>query len=302
VNGTIRAPAKVNLCLLVGPRDEAGYHEIFTVFVPIDLCDELEFSLEAHASSGDPGLLQVECIAAPGEANLAAKAIRALEGHTGWALSGRVVVRKHIPVGAGLGGGSSDAAAALMAGAQALARAGGPVLEKGDLLGLARRLGADVPFFLDPTPAVGRGIGEILEPLDLPQLWLVLVTFDRMLSTARVYRGLDAVRPPVNKALFDRRTRQAEARWRQARDAGQVARLMENDLEQASFGILPTLADDRDVLLREGALAAIMSGSGPTLFGLCETGARAYEVARWISARGLRAQVVTVSGSAGRSL
>jgi len=78
VNRTIRTPAKVNLCLLVGPKDETGYHEVFTVFAPIDLYDELEFSLEAQAALGTSGALQVDCITATGEKNLATQALRAL--------------------------------------------------------------------------------------------------------------------------------------------------------------------------------------------------------------------------------
>ncbi|MCE5253777.1 MAG: 4-(cytidine 5'-diphospho)-2-C-methyl-D-erythritol kinase [Actinomycetia bacterium] len=294
MNGTRRAPAKVNLGLLVGPRDDAGYHEIFTVFAPIDVYDELEFSLEAEDANGRPGALQVECSAAPGETNLAARALRALESHTGWTLSGRVAISKGIPVGAGLGGGSSDAAMALLAGAQALAEAGGPVPGRSELVGLARKLGADVAFFLDPAPAIGRGVGEILEPLALPQLWLVLVVFDRMLSTARVYRSLDVVRPAVSKAYFEHRADQAERRWRRVEDPAQAGRLLENDLEQAGFALVPSLADDKEALIREGALGALMSGSGPTLFGLCESVAAAQELARRLDARGLQTRVATV--------
>lgn len=292
---TMRAPAKVNLCLLVGPKDDRGYHEIFTVFAPVDVYDELEFTLEAHAAGGVPGTLHVECDTAPGEHNLATHALRALETHTGWALSGRVVIRKSIPVGAGLGGGSSDAANALLAGAQALAEAGGPVPAKAELLGLARGLGADVAFFLDPRPAIGRGIGELLEPLELPELPLVLVFFDRMLSTARVYRSLDALRPAVNKDFFEFRTGQAEKRWRRAADGGNIAQLLENDLELASFDILPSLATDREILFREGALGALMSGSGPTLFALCESKAGAAGLAERLVRRGFRAQVATTA-------
>lgn len=297
MNRTIRTPAKVNLCLLVGPKDETGYHEVFTVFAPIDLYDELEFSLEAQAALGTSGALQVDCITAPGEKNLATQALRALERHSGWALSGRVVIHKRIPYGAGLGGGSSDAAAALVAGSQAIVEAGGPALGRDDLSVIARGLGADMAFFLDPLPAMGRGIGEVLEPLELPRLRLVLVTFDRMLATARVYRSFDSLRPLATKAFFDHRALQAEARWREVKDAAQVARLLENDLEQASFHILPSLADERDLLLREGALGALMSGSGPTLFAPCDSRAAANDLAERLVARGLRARVVTVIGT-----
>jgi 4-diphosphocytidyl-2-C-methyl-D-erythritol kinase len=300
VNITTRTPAKVNLSLLVGPRDEAGYHEIFTVFAPIDVYDELEFFLEAENKDGLPGELGVECGAVPGEANLATHALRALESRTGWTLSGRVVIRKGIPVGAGLGGGSSDAAAALLAGAQVLAEAGGPVPRRTELVGLARKLGADVAFFLDPVPAFGRGIGELLEPVALPELWLVLVVFDRMLSTARVYRSLDAVRPAVTKAYFDFRRVQAEKRWRQVAEAGEIARLLENDLEQASFGILPSLATDKETLIREGALGALMSGSGPTLFAVCQSEAKGQDLAKRLVARGLQARVVRTGAGISR--
>jgi 4-diphosphocytidyl-2-C-methyl-D-erythritol kinase len=299
VNISVRTPAKINLSLLVGSRDDAGYHEVFTVFAPIDVYDGIDFSLEA-TEGGAPGPLAVECDTAPGEANLAARALRALEELTGWALSGRVVIRKGIPIGAGLGGGSSDAAAALLVGAQALAEAGGPVPGKVQLAELARKLGADVAFFLDPRPAIGRGIGELLEPLTLPELWLVLVVSDRVLSTARVYRSLDAVRPTVSRTFFVHRTAQAEKRWREATDAGQIVHLLENDLEKAAFTIVPSLAEDREALIREGATAVLMSGSGPTLYALCGSKAEAEEFSRRVGARGYRTGVATVLGTAAK--
>lgn len=297
VQMTRRTPAKVNLCLLVGPKDDAGYHEIFTVFAPVDVYDELEFVLGAHPGSDGPGALHVECDTATGEANLAAKALRALESHTGWAFTGRVAIRKGIPVGAGLGGGSSDAAAALSVGMQALSEAGGPVPDDAQLTVLARRLGADVAFFLHPIPSIGRGIGELLEPVALPELSLVLVVFDRMLSTARVYRTFDAMRPAENRGVFQSRAGQAEKRWRQVVDAGEAARLMENDLEIASFNIVSSLEADRDILVREGAMGAVMSGSGPTLLAVCASRAAAEALAERLVARDFRVQVATVAAS-----
>ena len=302
VSITKRTPAKINLCLLVGPKDDTGNHEIFTVFVPVDVYDELEFALEAHEGGTGQGALRVECTTSPGEANLAAQALRALERHTGWSLSGRVVIHKRIPVGAGMGGGSSDAAAALLAGAETLAEAGGPSLADDQLVSLARGLGADVAFFLDPFPAIGRGIGELLEPLELPELSFVLVFFDRMLSTARVYRAFDAMQNAENRSLFDYRAAQAEKRWRQVVDAGQVARMLENDLEPASFGLIPSLMTDREILIREGAAGALMSGSGPTLFGLCASADKAAELAERLAVRGFRARVATVAGLTGEDV
>jgi 4-diphosphocytidyl-2-C-methyl-D-erythritol kinase len=288
-----RAPAKVNLSLLVGPRDVEGMHELFTVFAPVDLHDEIEFTLEARAAGGFEGDLRVKCRVDEGESNLATKALRALERHTGWVFTGRVEIDKRIPVGAGLGGGSSDAAAALLAGVQTLIEVGGPVPDRKRLVALAREIGADVAFFLDPRPAIGRGIGEILEPIELPELSLVLVPCDRHLSTGRVYQAFDEMQPFGNREVFDFRAGEAEKHWRQARDAGHVARLMENDLEKTVYGLAPTLLTDREVLLREGATAALVSGSGPTLYGLCASAEKAEEVTRRMVQRGFKACLAT---------
>jgi 4-diphosphocytidyl-2-C-methyl-D-erythritol kinase len=293
MHATKRAPAKVNLSLLVGPRDEAGLHELFTVFVPIDLYDLLECSLEARPAGGFAGDLRVKCRAIEGESNLATKALRALERQTGWVFTGRVEIEKHIPVAAGLGGGSSDAAGALLAGVQALVEAGGPVPDRARLGALAREVGADVAFFLDPRPSIGRGIGEILEPIDLPELSLVLVSSDRHLSTERVYRAFDDAQPFENRSVFEFRAEEAEERWRQVTDVCQIARLLENDLEKTVYNIIPTLLTDREVIVREGAMAALVSGSGPTLFGLCASSDKAEQLAQRMAVRGFKTQIAT---------
>jgi len=293
-----RTPAKVNLSLLVGPKGDDGNHEIFTVFAPVDVYDDIEISLEARQGEG-PGELRVECRTAPGENNLAAQALRTLERLTGWSLSGRLAIHKGIPVGAGLGGGSSDAAATLMVGVEALAEAGGPLLDDAQLVAIARSLGADVSFFLDPLPAIGRGIGELLEPLDLPGLNLVLVFFDRMLSTARVYREFDSKQLMTTRSMFEFKAGQAEKRWRQVTDVAQVARLLENDLERASFSLIPSLVSDREILIREGAIGALMSGSGPTLFALSASADKAKELAERLMVRGFNARAAKVIGRGG---
>lgn len=307
---TRRTPGKVNLCLLVGPQNENGFHELFTVFAPVDLYDTLEFSLDARPSSGElendavpperdcPASLTVECGALAGEANLAAKALRALEQATGWTFEGRVVIHKRIPVGAGMGGGSSDAAAALRVGAEIVASAGGPSVDDRQLALMARGLGADVPFFLNPTPSIGRGVGEVLEPIVLPPTSMVLVTSQRTLSTAQVYAELDELRPAEGRAMFDIRSNRAERRWRGVTDVSQMAGLLENDLEQASFTLLPSLVHDRELLVREGALGALMSGSGPTLFGLCSSKEKAEELCSRMETRGYTSRVAAVINGA----
>jgi len=313
-----KAPAKVNLSLLIGPVRADGYHELFSVFVPIDVFDGLEFELVARRSREGRGVLRVECEVASGEDNLAARALRSLERATGWVIDGRVGITKGIPAGAGLGGGSSDAAAALRAGAQAIAAAGGPVLGEHELRMLARGVGADVPFFLRPEPSFATGIGDLLEPIGLPPLSLVLVFHEAQLSTAAVYKefdriaddqpGLVAAEQPGSAAGggagFQERARAHEARWRAlaARWAEgrlesdeavpAVAELLENDLQRASFRLLPGLREDRDALVEEGALGAVMSGSGPTLLGLCRSPQEAEDVAVRLRLRGYRARPV----------
>jgi 4-diphosphocytidyl-2-C-methyl-D-erythritol kinase len=176
-----------------------------------------------------------------------------------------------------------------------LAAAGGPVPDASRMAAIARGLGADVPFFMAPLPSVGRGIGDILEPIDLPGLSMVLVYFRKQLSTASVYRTFDLVRPPESQAVFDFRSSQAEKRWRQVSDMTQVARLLENDLEQASFSLMQSLATDREVVVREGAIAALMTGSGPSLFGLCETVEKAKELQYRLGARGFSSMTATIT-------
>lgn len=289
-----KTPAKVNLSLLVGPKDQEGFHELFTVFAPVDVYDQIDIVLEARPAGGGPVELKVKCRAAEGESNLAAKALRALEEKSGWVFHGRIDIEKHIPVGAGLGGGSSDAGAALLAGVQALTEAGGPAPDHDGQVALARTVGADVAFFLDPRPAIGRGIGEILEPIELPQLALVLVLSARHLSTERVYKAFDETQFLGNRSVFDYRAGEVEKRWRQVGSAEQVARLMENDLEKTVYGLIPTILTDRELVTREGALAALVSGSGPTLVGLCASAEKAQELVERMKVRGFQAQAVSI--------
>ncbi|MHB1345040.1 MAG: 4-(cytidine 5'-diphospho)-2-C-methyl-D-erythritol kinase [Thermoleophilia bacterium] len=291
MNRVVRTPAKVNLSLLVGPVAADGYHPLSTVFVPIGLYDELEFDLAvapaaAFAQPDAPERrLEVRCPGIEQGANLVTRAVRAVESLTGWVVTGTIVVRKGIPVGAGLGGGSSDAAVVLNRVGEMVERAGGPRVEAVALARMARGLGADVPFFLAPRPALAAGVGDVLEALALPVVQLVLLLPVCPLSTGEVYRTFDAVSGGEPLERFEERRRRAESAWRglagpesaggrepatvaSAAVASAVAALLENDLERASFHLVPGLADLRVLLLRTGALGALMSGSGPTVFGV----------------------------------
>ena len=295
---TKSAPAKINLSLLIGPGGASGYHEIWTVFVPVDVYDVLSFGLEARpAEEGRPGQLQVKAHAIEAEANIVAHALRALERHTGWVFTGKVSIDKGIPMAAGMGGGSTDAATALRAVAQIIREAGGPEVTDTDLRKLARALGADVPFFLDPRPAIGTGIGDLLEPVTLPDLALVLIYTDQPLSTAHVYREFDARNPQEDLEAFAARSAAVEQRWRQAKTVDDVVALLQNELEDNSCSLLPGLCDAKDIILQEGALGALMSGSGPTIYGLCRTPEDAQALCDKVSADGMNCRVARSLGS-----
>ena len=307
-----RAPAKVNLSLLVGPRRADGYHELFSVFAPLDLHDRLSFTLSLGAAAQRPGVLTLDCpaldagaAASDPERNLAVRALRALEGAAGRAISGSVRIEKDIPVGAGMGGGSSDAAAALLAGARLLAEEGGAAPAPEVLHSLAVSLGADVPFFLGQGAAVGRGIGDLLQPISLPPIPLVIVLPAEPLSTPVVYAAFDRLAASEDISGFAARTLTAEEAWREmARDweggdrdgaaaaeaVVRVVALLRNDLEAASFTLLPHLPEAKQAILDAGALGALMSGSGPTLFGVCRSAEEAEDACRLLVARGYAAR------------
>lgn len=304
----IRAPAKVNLSLLVGPPCEDGYHRLSTVFVPLSLADEIEVDLEVGPRADTPGTSRSLEVVSPGiaqEENLVTRAVRAVEDVTAWAFSGRLTVRKNIPMGAGLGGGSSDAAVALRAAAEMVAETGGPSLSQVELHRIARSLGADVPFFLDPRPALAAGVGDLLEPLELPPLPLALLLPKRELSTAEVYRTFDGVGSRESPARFEERRLRAERAWRALSAVwasggldpvavrSELAGLLYNDLEISSLHLVPELASDRADLDADGVLGVLMSGSGPTLFGLCSTMQAAEAVVSKLRARGHAALAVS---------
>jgi 4-diphosphocytidyl-2-C-methyl-D-erythritol kinase len=238
----LRAPAKVNLCLRVGPLRTDGYHRLTTLFQAIDLYDELE--LEEAPETVVEGFPQD---------TLVAGALEAL-GETR-----RVVLRKGIPVAAGLGGGSSDAAAIL--------RALRGDRDPNDLHAIARALGADVPFFLTGAEAgFGTGRGDRIQPLpDFPRGHaFVLVPSDRGLATAEVFAASEP--NPIFRAVEGDLVR-AMHTVRSVRD---VASLMANDLEPVVLSLRPDVAGALEDLRSQGALAQIVTGSGPTAFGLFE--------------------------------
>ena len=253
----VMAPAKLNLALLVGPVRPDGFHEIASLMVPVTLADRVR--VERTPGAG----LEVVCDVAPGEQNLAAKLVRELEARLERSFEVRVTIEKHVPHGGGLGGGSSDAAATLVA------------LEELFALDLSARLrhdvaaavGSDVPFFLWPGPQLVMGRGLLLKEVTLPDLHLVIAIPDLGLSTAAVYRWRDEDFQPSLKD-FAPQARALSARVQAAQSVKDVAALVRNDLEASVVARRPAVAELRDRLVAEGALAAAMTGSGAAVFGL----------------------------------
>jgi 4-diphosphocytidyl-2-C-methyl-D-erythritol kinase len=235
------APAKLNLALAVGDRDDHGYHEVATVLQRLDLCDTI--SLEPAET------LAVEGFAGD---TIVTRALEAIAAAAGVQPQWRVRIEKRIPVAAGLGGGSSDASTALRLANETLPHP----RSREQLHATARLLGADVPFFLEPGPQLGTGDGSTLQGLTLPQDFAVVLLLphgETKESTGTVY------------ARFDRSAGFAERRARilevvaAATTAADLAGLPPNDLASS-----PLAAE----LLAAGAFRADVSGAGPTVYGL----------------------------------
>ena len=246
----LSAPAKLNLCLFIGPSRDDGLHEIRSLFEPLSLADRIEVS-EAAADA-------VVCPQVGGD-NLAARALAALR-ERGW--DGpplRIEISKRIPIAAGLGGGSADAAAVLRI-------AAGQVDGIEDL---AAELGADVLSQLRPSLSLVSGSGERVEPLPAPgEHAIVLVPEPQGLSTAAVYAEADRLglgREPAELEALSQRLREATAAGASPLD---YSHLLVNDLEPAALGLRPTIGPTLDSLRSAGAARALTTGSGPTAFGL----------------------------------
>jgi 4-diphosphocytidyl-2-C-methyl-D-erythritol kinase len=274
-----RAPAKVNLVLRVGPLRPDGFHDLQSLMVPLDLADAVDVSIARRAGPVTcrvPGRPELD-----GERNLAARAALAFRERFGISFGIAIRIAKRVPVTAGLGGGSSDAAAVL----RILARAF-RVRDRAALAEVALGIGSDVPFFLGPGPAWAAGRGERLAPTDVPPLHLVLVypSAPALAIRARdAYRWLDASRAGRAVPALPRR-----GAFRSSR--------LGNDLDGPCFARHPALAALRGLLVGQGATGAIMSGSGPTLFGVFSGRTAAVRAAKAIAAKesGGGVQVFTV--------
>ncbi|SEM45773.1 4-diphosphocytidyl-2-C-methyl-D-erythritol kinase [Syntrophus gentianae] len=250
----ILSPAKVNLHLRVLRKREDGYHDLATLMQKISLSDELEFF------PSDRGI-ELQC---PGtslpenEDNIIIRAAKKIFSFAGFSSGVTITLRKKIPIAAGLGGGSSNAAMTLLA----LNQLFGFNYRAEELRKLGATLGADVPFFLFPGPAWAFGIGDRLEAApDVPFAWFVLVNPGFEVSTKVIYQNL-------NLGLTNQIIHYSIPRLLTREDL--VAGL-HNDLESVTLKMHPSLQEIKEQLLSNGAEGALMSGSGPTVFGIFES-------------------------------
>jgi 4-diphosphocytidyl-2-C-methyl-D-erythritol kinase len=245
------SPAKINLFLRVLGKRPDGYHNIFSLMQKITLCDELTFL----PRSGGIVLKCPNSDLPVSKDNLVFRAAESILSYAGCSSGTEIILTKHIPAAAGLGGGSSDAATTLLA-LNEMYQLG---LTKAELMQLGAKLGADVPFFIFGDSAFAAGIGDQLTAWENPlKLNIVLINPFFPLPTKLVYESL-------NLRLTKEQINYSIPRLSALSD---ITSEMHNDLEAASLKMHPELMELKQLLLRHGALSAMMSGSGPTVFGI----------------------------------
>lgn len=263
------APGKINLYFAVGPKHENGYHEVCSVYLALGLRETVGVTFsEKLEISVDGSLQQSQLDGVPtDDTNLVVKAGKLV---TSEALAFKI--SKHVPVAGGMGGGSADAAAALVA-TEALTG------HKAKLDSVT--LGADVPFAIMGGIALGTGVGEKLVPLNMKgELHIVLITSVGGLSTPAVYSRLDELREGANLVPeFAPPTPTELIEALEVGDAEAIARFANNDLQWAALDLKPELQEVLDRAKAAGALTAIVSGSGPTIFAIAKDAESAHRIA-----------------------
>ncbi|MBO4825186.1 MAG: 4-(cytidine 5'-diphospho)-2-C-methyl-D-erythritol kinase [Lachnospiraceae bacterium] len=256
-----QARAKINLSLDVTGKREDGYHLVRMIMQTLDLCDDLTFET-AEAGTGitlitDSGVLNKE--QSEGSDNLIIKAARALEKETGKTFDVTITLAKRIPIAAGMAGGSADAAATLR-GLNRLFESG---LSLDKLREIGLKLGADIPFCVEGGLCLCEGIGEILTPLTkLPNYPTVVCKPPIFVSTPSVYKAYDSLEAPFHPDVDGMLKAIGEY------DALAIPGLLGNSLETVTAALHPIIKEIEASMMEAGALNSIMSGSGPTVFGL----------------------------------
>ncbi len=281
----VLAPAKINLHLAVGQRRDNGYHELSSTMQSVDLADTLvlrpapAISVAFARGRGFEGDL-------PEPPDLVEQALALFAAEVPDARPLAAEVTKVIPLGAGLAGGSADAAAALLGAADLNEGAAG----RERLEAMCRRVGSDVTFCLRGGTALVEGWGNLVSPMACPhRLWWVLGISDFPLGTAEVYQRFDEI-SPAPPGRPERPIRLAKALV--SGHPKEIAAALRNDLEAPAFDLAPGLAELKAAMLKAGAVGAILSGSGPTIAGLCRNEAHAEEVLRRAEATFPRVELV----------
>jgi 4-diphosphocytidyl-2-C-methyl-D-erythritol kinase len=284
-----RAPGKINVFLKVGAVMEDGYHDVATAYQAVSLCEDVRAYPADDFSVEFSGPIDTSALATDGS-NLAIKAARMLARRSGFRGGVHLEIEKHVPIAGGMGGGSADAAATLLA-CDAL---WGTEASKEELLAMAAKLGADVPFAFTGGTAVGTGRGDQLSPaLAKGQFHWVLAVAEFGMSTPGVYKELDRHRarhtqdifPSAHQPTVDANVLQAL----RAGDASMLAESLYNDLQAPALHLAPGLGRVLEIGEENGALAGVISGSGPTVAFLVPDGDSALELQVALSASRLNA-------------
>ncbi|UQX89345.1 4-(cytidine 5'-diphospho)-2-C-methyl-D-erythritol kinase [Jatrophihabitans telluris] len=300
----VRAAAKINIHLGVGPRDSDGFHPIQTIYQAVSLYDSVRLTAVGPTPPADTDsvavptgpMLTVSGIegadAPPDPTNLAWRALELLASHAGRTVDVTLALDKQIPVAAGLAGGSADAAAALTA----LAAWWRLDISDNELDALAAELGSDVTFARHGGTALGTGRGERLQPYPAGEFHWVLVASHGALSTPAVYAELDRQRETDTSAAVVERAGSPEPALRAlaAGDPAALVGLLVNDLEPAAIALAPYLEATLQAGRAAGALDAVVSGSGPTCLFLAGDAAHAAELADTLSATPTARRVLAV--------
>ncbi|AKK10719.1 4-(cytidine 5'-diphospho)-2-C-methyl-D-erythritol kinase [Corynebacterium uterequi] len=307
------AHGKVNLHLGVGALREDGYHDLVTVFQSLDVADTVTLSPTGAVASTDAPVAEMTVSQSvvgevpTDETNLAWRAVAGV----GWLYrrrhgerrlpAVRIDIDKHIPIAGGMAGGSADAAAALVAADAWFARYyETTTLPAEELVEIAKLLGADVPFVLSGGTAVGSGRGDELVPmLSRGKYHWAMITSREGLSTPTVFRKLDELRAARPEALAPQLDPAAVGEALMSADPQSLARALHNDLQAAALSLRPDLRRVLEVGIDEGALAGIVSGSGPTCALLCEDADTARQVGAEVVTQLPGTKALAVSGPAG---
>ncbi len=265
---SLKTPAKINLFLKVAGRRDDGYHNLETVFLPLtNIFDTIKLKIDEQEGIKITSLSEdIPC----NKSNLCYKAAEQYALKIGIVPNWGIDIDKRIPVTAGMGGGSSDAAAVLIM----LQNFYDNTMEEKELVSLAAKIGADVPFFLNPVPSAGYGIGDILKPVEVNCDFYVLICAPQFPVTASwAYKNM------VNPCVCEKLNIDELISSLKSGEISTVLKFVKNDLAPALYNKFPILSIFRDDLIRLGAEEAEITGSGPTIFGICKDKFSAEQIA-----------------------